>query len=73
LFVVQAFAISVVRFVLSYFLATHTKNPGDTCENLIIIWKSERLPKWSIEFVKKTGRLVATIEEAEESLLKLRE
>ena len=47
---------------VGYFLATHTDNPGDTCENLIIIWGNEREPKWSIEFVKKAGHLVSTLE-----------
>ncbi len=56
---------------IGYFLATHTKKPGDTCRNLIIVWKKEREPKWSIEFVKKAGTMVETLQEAEVELLKL--
>ncbi len=48
---------------VGYFIATHTKSPGDFCENLIIIWPKERID-WSIEFVRKTGRIVENIEEA---------
>ena len=55
---------------IGYFLASHTENPGDTCKNLIVVWKDEREPKWSIEFVKKAGYLVKTLEEAK---LKLKE
>ena len=49
---------------IGYFLATHTKQPGDTCKNLVIIWQENREPKWSIEFVKKAGYVVNTVEEA---------
>ena len=56
---------------VGYFLATHTKNAGDTCGNLIIVWKDEREPKWSIEFIKKTGYLVRTLEEAKSKLKEL--
>jgi nucleoside 2-deoxyribosyltransferase len=38
---------------VGYFIATHTKTPGDFCESLIIIWPKERID-WSIEFVKKS-------------------
>ncbi|MBU0649955.1 hypothetical protein KKG63_02005 [Patescibacteria group bacterium] len=55
---------------IGYFLATHTDNPGDTCKNMIIVWKEEREPKWSIEFVRKAGFLVTTLEDAR---LKLQE
>lgn len=56
---------------IGYFLALKTCKPGDTCKNLIIIWHNERLPKWSIEFVKKAGRVVSTVEEAIKELQKL--
>lgn len=56
---------------IGYFLATHTKNPGDTCKNMIIVWKDTRLPKWSIEFVRKAGYLVSTLEEAKAKLQEL--
>lgn len=38
---------------IGYFYALNTKKPGDLCRKPIIIWKDERNPKWSIEFVKK--------------------
>lgn len=37
---------------------------GNRCEKLIIIWKEDRNPKWSIEFVKKVGIVVSTMDEA---------
>ena len=46
--------------------------PGDYCERLIIIWKEERKPKWSIEFVKKSGKVVSSVEEAVAELMKLK-
>lgn len=49
---------------VGYFYSRNTKEPGDFCEKLIIIWKPERQPKWSIEFVKKAGFVVESIEEA---------
>ncbi len=49
---------------IGYFLALNTREPGDTCKRLIIIWKDEREPKWSIEFVKKAGMVVSTVKEA---------
>lgn len=52
------------------FYSRNIKNPGDFCDNLIIIWKESRNPKWSIEFVKKTGIVVSSIEEAVEELNK---
>lgn len=48
---------------IGYFYALNVKKHGDICNNLIIIWNKERLP-WSIEFVKKTGNVVSTTEEA---------
>ncbi|MFA7216463.1 MAG: hypothetical protein WC095_00555 [Candidatus Paceibacterota bacterium] len=56
---------------IGYFLANNTNNPGDTCNKLIIIWKEERNPKWSIEFIKKAGNVVKTVEEAREKLVEL--
>ncbi len=53
---------------VGYFLALNTSIPGEQCKNMIIIWKDEREPKWSIEFVKKAGFVVSTVEEAVEKL-----
>jgi hypothetical protein len=52
---------------VGYFLALNTKTPGEKCNRLIIIWNKERV-NWSIEFVKKAGILVSTVEEAIERL-----
>ena len=52
---------------IGYFLALNTKTPGDQCRNMIIIWNKERL-NWSVEFVKKAGFVVNTVEEAVEKL-----
>jgi len=57
---------------VGYFLAIYTDNPGDTCKNLIIIWKEDREPKWSIEFVKKTEYIVPMAEEVKELLGRLK-
>lgn len=56
---------------IGYFLANNTKSPGDPCEKLIIVWMDERLPKWSIDFVKKAGKVVNTIDEAINELQEL--
>lgn len=56
---------------IGYFLAKNTNSPGEKCNNLIIIWKDERSPKWSIEFVKQAGHVVNTIPEAVEKLLEI--
>jgi len=53
---------------IGYFYGLHTEKPGDFCDRLIIIWSEERNPKWSIEFVKKTGIVVASVVEAMEQL-----
>jgi GrpB-like predicted nucleotidyltransferase (UPF0157 family) len=53
---------------IGYFYSLHTKNPGDFCNDLIIVWHKERQPKWSIEFVKKTGHVVLTVDKAIEKL-----
>ncbi len=57
---------------IGIFYAKNIKNPGEQCNNLIIIWKDDRNPKWSIEFVKKAGIVVSTFEEAIEELKKLK-
>jgi len=49
----------------------YNTEPGKFCNNLIIVWKEERNPKWSIEFVKKAGHVVSTVQEAKEKLLEL--
>lgn len=56
---------------IGYFYSLNTKNPGDFCEKLIIIWKPERQPVWSIKFVKKVGFIVSSTSEALEKLKEL--
>jgi hypothetical protein len=56
---------------IGYFHANNTKQPGDFCDRLIIVWNKERNPRWSIEFIKKTGVVVESAEEALEELKKL--
>ena len=56
---------------IGYFYANNTKTPGDFCDKLIIIWREDRNPKWSIEFVKKTGFVVSSVEEAINKLKEL--
>jgi len=56
---------------IGYFLALNTNKPGDKCKKLIIIWKDDRNPKWSIEFVKKAGIVVNNVEDAIKMLLSL--
>jgi nucleoside 2-deoxyribosyltransferase len=56
---------------VGYFLAKNTKKPGDTCKQLIIVWRDDRNPKWSVDFVKKAGHVVNSIAEAREKLCKL--
>lgn len=46
---------------VGYFYAINTKKPGDFCKKLIIIWKKDRKPIWSIDFVKKTGYVVSSV------------
>lgn len=58
-------------FEIGYFYALNTTRPGQFCEKLIIIWKEERLPKWSIEFIRKAGYIVKTPDEAKLKLLDL--
>ena len=56
---------------VGYFLALNTKTPGERCKNMVIIWNKDRL-NWSIEFVKKAGILVSTVEEAIEKLKEMK-
>jgi len=49
---------------IGYFYSLNTKNPGDFCNKLIIIWSEKRMPKWSLDFVAKTGIIVGSAEEA---------
>lgn len=49
---------------IGYFLALNTKRPGERCLKLIIIWPDARELKWALEFVKKAGMVVKTVEEA---------
>jgi hypothetical protein len=53
---------------IGYFYSFHTEKPGDFCNNLIMVWHDERMPKWSIEFVKKAGHVVRSVDEAIEKL-----
>ncbi len=53
------------------FYANNIKNPGDFCNKLIIVWREDRNPKWSIDFVKKTGWVVNSVEEAKSKLLEI--
>lgn len=46
------------------FYAKNVKQSGELCSNLIIIWKENRNPKWSLDFVNKTGIVVDSIEKA---------
>ena len=57
---------------IGYFLANNTKNPGDRCNRLIIIWKNDRFPLWGLEFVKKAGVVVNSVEKAIEELKKIK-
>lgn len=54
------------------FYTNKIETPGDLCKNLIIIWKETRNPKWSIDFVRKTGIVVDSIEKAIDELVKLK-
>jgi hypothetical protein len=56
---------------IGYFIAHNTKTPGELCKNLIIVWQGGR-PDLSVEFVKKAGVTVGTVEEAIDYLVKLR-
>ena len=49
---------------IGIFYSKNVVNPGDLCRNLIIIWNEDRNPKWSIEFVKKAGVVVSSVEDA---------
>lgn len=53
---------------IGYFYANNVKNHGDFCNKLIIIWQEDRNPRWSLDFVKKTGVVVSTFDEAVERL-----
>ncbi len=53
---------------VGYFYGLNTKSPGDFCDKLIIVWGKDRNPRWSIEFVKKTGYVVNSVQEALEKL-----
>jgi hypothetical protein len=55
---------------IGYFLALNTENPGEKAENMIIIWHKDRID-WSIEFVKKAGNIVNTVDEAIKKLKEL--
>lgn len=56
---------------IGFFYANNIEKPGDFCNKIIIIWTEERNPKWSIEFVKKAGHVVGSVNEAKDLLEKL--
>ncbi|MCL4384290.1 nucleoside 2-deoxyribosyltransferase [Patescibacteria group bacterium] len=57
---------------IGYFLAFHTKAPGDKCLKLIIIWHETRQPRWSVDFVMKAGVIVGTVGMAQKYLATLK-
>jgi hypothetical protein len=56
---------------VGYFYGQQTKRLGERCNKLIIIWQANRNPKWSIDFIKKTGIVVSDFKEAIEELKKI--
>src|SRR3989338_3920063 len=56
---------------IGYFYGNNVKMPGDFCNKLIVVWREDRAPKWSIDFVFKAGHVVASVEEAKKKLLDL--
>jgi nucleoside 2-deoxyribosyltransferase len=52
---------------VGYFLANKNKKPGDFCKELIMIWQKDRID-WSLDFVKKAGVVVSSVDEAIEYL-----
>lgn len=54
-----------------YFYSNNVRRPGDFCTKLIIIWKKDRNPKWSIEFIKKMGYVVNSVDLAKKKLKEL--
>jgi hypothetical protein len=56
---------------IGVFYKKHIANPGDICKNIIIIWKEDRSPKWSMDFVRKVGIVVGSVGEAINELKKL--
>jgi hypothetical protein len=56
---------------IGYFYSKNTKNPGDFCNNLIIVWNKDRNPRWSMDFVRKAGHIVSSVQEAKKKLLEL--
>lgn len=56
---------------IGYFYKNKIEKPGEKCRDLIIIWKKEREPRWSIHFVEKAGVIVETVEQALEMLIDL--
>jgi len=56
---------------VGYFYSINTSSPGDFCKKLIIVWPDAREPRWSIEFVRKAGFVVRTVDEAVSKLKEL--
>ena len=53
---------------IGYFYGDNVKIPGDFCDKLIIIWREGRNPKWSLDFVKRSGWVVGSVKEAKDKL-----
>ncbi len=58
-------------FEIGYFYALNTNKPGEFCDNLIIIWNKNRVPKWSYVFIERSGHMVTTVEEAKVKLYEI--
>lgn len=56
---------------IGYFYSLNTNKIGNPCKKLIIIWKKER-PTWSLDFIKKMGIIVDSVEKAIEELNKIK-
>ncbi len=56
---------------IGYFLRLSTKTPGEQSKRMVIIYPDDREPRWSIDFVKKSGLVVPTVEEAVHKLQEL--
>ena len=56
---------------IGIFYALNTKEPGEFCAKLIIVWKEVRTPRWSKPFIDKMGYVVSSVQEARERLLSM--
>lgn len=55
-------------FEAGLFYATHTKEMGKVCEDLIIVWPEDRQPDWALPFLSELGVVVNNFSEAKEHL-----